>query len=93
MRGAGVGRTTIAVTALIPLTTDSVTAYLTVIVAGLRMTDELDSALEAIRQLRQELELTRKMLDACERSRVRLDKRVNDLLADLTAITKMDGKE
>jgi hypothetical protein len=53
----------------------------------------LDQALTHIRQLREELELTKNMLQACERNRVRLEKKVVELLADLTAISRMDGKE
>jgi hypothetical protein len=61
------------------------------------MTDEdrrrIREALRHIRELRQELEITRKMLEACEANRERLERRVGELLADLTAIARMDGKE
>ncbi len=61
------------------------------------MTDEdrkrLREALAHIRAQRQELELMKQMLEACEKNRDRLEKRVSDLLADLTAIARMDGKE
>jgi len=50
-------------------------------------------ALGHIRSLREELEITRKMLQACEAQRARLESRVGELLADLTAIARMDGKE
>lgn len=50
-------------------------------------------ALEHVRAMRQELELAHNMLEACERQRERLERRVNELLADITAITRMDGRE
>jgi len=54
---------------------------------------KMREALAHIRELRQELEITRKMLEACEKNRERLERRVGELLADLTAIARMDGKE
>ena len=53
----------------------------------------LDEALQHIRDLRQELDIVHKMLEACEAQRIRLERKVSELLADLTAINRMDGKE
>ena len=41
----------------------------------------------------EELDLAWKLLAECEHKRKKLEKRVADLLADLTAINRMDGKE
>lgn len=43
--------------------------------------------------LQQELDLVRKMLKACEKNRIQLEQRITELLAELTAISRMEGRE
>lgn len=46
-----------------------------------------------VHDLQRELELSQNMLAACERTNNSLRRRVTDLLADLTAISTMEGRE
>lgn len=57
------------------------------------MSVQLAKALSAIKQQRQEIEMQKSMLEGCERQRHFLEKRVESLMADLVAITRMDGRE
>jgi len=55
--------------------------------------NERETLLQHIRDLKQELELSNKLREACERQRQTLERKVTQLLAELTAISKMDGRE
>jgi hypothetical protein len=55
--------------------------------------NERETLLQHIKDLRQELELSNKLREACEKQRQLLERKVIELLAEITSISRMEGRE